>query len=80
MKVLRQVYFSGVVILKRFLFVYCVRLWSAQLILSVVSDYSVTPWTAAFRVSLSPIPRAYSCPANPWCYLTISFSVVFFLF
>jgi len=57
------------------------RLWSAQLTLSVVCDYFVTPWTVALQVFLSPIlgGYSYSCPSNQWCYLTISFSVVSFL-
>ena len=65
-----------------FVFVYCFRFWLGQLTFSVMSDYLITPWTVAFWVFLSPVLRAYSysCPLNPWCYLTTSFSVIFFLF
>ena len=61
-------------------FGYCVRLRSSKLILLVISGYVVTPWTATFQLFLSSMygGYSYSYSLNPWCYLTISFSVFFF--
>ena len=54
---------------------------SVQFILSVMSEFFVTLWTAAHQTScLSPTPRVYSdlCPLSQWCHPTISSSVILF--
>ena len=53
------------------------RVSSVQVIHSVVSDFLLTLWTAAYQASLSITnSRAYSnsCPLSRWCHPTISSS------